>query len=321
MYKRRKGAYSGNLAVAINPFSTKTTHAKIPDGKTNLSSGQRIQKVDSVDFVGVSVPSGIMEVLLFPGINNQVSILKEGTTNVPDSLFVGTTHCPISSDGQQVEAALRICAWRTVSCGLKINLVNNAESNEGWFEAKRVNLCDGNSFRLNTGVTAPASGAFVVANSATNDGLGPTKLGENFALTPTFCSGKLRDIHKYNFSLKMNTDDHDFVTFNGADGGTNTADKFVDTAMDAILIRLHGSSTSKFMFHSVSNQEIIYDENTALYRTSTRTYHSPTEVDRMQQTPGVSAAYPSGPITPYTSPKKRKSTYSPYRRTRRRLMF
>jgi hypothetical protein len=304
----RKMGPSGNwrtqaiVAALKNPFSTRTIHPKVPDGKTHISSGQRLQAVKTIP---AAVGPFVHEILLFPGLNNSVTALASGANTTPataTNVDFGTTHAPLITGGggagtaRQSDQSQLICSWRTVSCGLRLNLVNNADSNEGWFEACRVNLCDPTKFTVVEPVQTQNSDPVYVAASA----LSAAQLAEvapfntqNMAISPTFISGKLRDIHKYSFTLNPNTNDRPFRPM-PAFGSDIPMSSLVDTSMDAVLIRIHGSASTQLMAHVVHNQEIIYDENTALYRASTRAGLNPTAMEISETSNPVQA----GQVTP-----------------------
>jgi hypothetical protein len=99
----------------------------------------------------------------------------------------------------------------------------------------------------------------------------------------TYCSGKLRDIHKHVFKLRPSGDEHrykeipevmkrsnykDNWPFNDSRATNNTGDEgsLVDDLFDAIHIRIHPGPTTKLMFHVVANQELVYNENSNFAR-------------------------------------------------------
>jgi hypothetical protein len=99
----------------------------------------------------------------------------------------------------------------------------------------------------------------------------------------TYCSGKLRDLHKHVFKLRPSGDEHrykeipevlkrsdyrDNWPFNDKRATNNTGDEgsLVDDLFDAIHIRIHPGDNTKLMCHVVANQELVYNENSNFAR-------------------------------------------------------
>jgi hypothetical protein len=90
--------------------------------------------------------------------------------------------------------------------------------------------------------------AFRVPNNAGND-IDLSKRLDN----PTYCSGKIRDIGKYEFTCKPTNTDHDFQSpcnFN---------------QHDWIVIMFSGS-TANLVAHAVNNIEYLLSENHVMHR-------------------------------------------------------
>ena len=281
------------LSLYRNPFSSQTIHPKIPDGKVYLSSGQKFQAVGTLDRSAATGRTlrndNIIEMLLFPGANNCLSYVYAQDDNSLRASVVGfgTSHLPLdiangATTASQADPTQQICSWRTVSCGMILSLVNNASRNEGWFESCRVALCNADQYSFRTIVVNTVNRAVVNATRA--EGLvGVENFGnQNMALSPTYVTGKLRDIHKFKFVLNAQGNNHEFIDL-APGNATNNARNFVDTNMDAILVRIHGSADMNILAHIVSNQEIIYDENSPLHRASTRNIASPSAVAQMNR--------------------------------------
>lgn len=260
-----------HLAVYHNAFSTRTTNPKIPDGKAYASSGIRLQAVK--EFVNDS--DGVMDFLLFPGINN--GLIAASTNDGAASWGMPyTSHCVLDEDSKQSEDSM-ISRWRIVSQAMKVNLTNNSDENDGWWEAIRVQLNP--AFNPDTG-----NDGFVIALH--DDGrnvIGPAIGGQipgmdlatpNLVEHPTYTTGKLRDIHRHMFDLMPQGNDHDFNDCPKQFVGGAAIEKAIDWKnYDAIFLRIHGragsSTPTRVMIHVVSNQELVYQESTALSR-----YHS-----------------------------------------------
>ena len=111
----------------------------------------------------------------------------------------------------------------------------------------------------------------------------------------TYLTGKLRDIHRYQF--KLNAIDND-INFSRILTEPPTVDQFVSEQWDTILIKVHGrveiGAPSMMMYDCISNQEVIYLENTALARLMSTSPYVPQTKSLLTRTrfnpPGVQIA-------------------------------
>jgi len=261
-----KSHVSSCAAVYNNPFSTATTNPKIPDGKVYSSTGVRLQGVTEV----VNDGTETMDILLFPGLNNGVSVtstLGAASKGLPyrDHGLFNTGALP------QGQLSASIHKWRIVSQALKITLVNNSDENDGWFEAIRVQGSADSGFGPATQLDGSPPGVYVGADVA---GVLPALSATSLVEHPTYVTGKLRDIHRYMFHLMPQGNDHEF---NIMPRTVETNEEFVQSCLDnesydSVFIRVHGrtgSAPTRLMLHVISNQEVVYDEGTFMTR-----YHS-----------------------------------------------
>lgn len=107
------------ISVYLNPFSTKTTQPKIPDGKTNMSLGIR-QNVN-MNITNDDAPT--------------ITCLIRAHNTTPlevDGAAVSNTdyQFPVADNANS--------KWRVVSQAARFMLINNNDNNEGWFEAARI---------------------------------------------------------------------------------------------------------------------------------------------------------------------------------------
>jgi len=335
---------TASLNVIADPFSLATTQAIIPDGKCIMSVGQRLQSIKEVQQTGVA--SAPLTCLLFPGLGNGISWFNTAKTTSTGSSSVlqpytshgswrfepgpepaATTDPYTYVQAQQTSTTGLVSQWRIVSQGLRLSLTNNSDQNDGWWEAIRITpnndatfwafAQDGNEPETVDGrFTSPddyvPDSSRVVAQGTAFAAV----LNSNFADNPSYISGKLRDIHKHQFFLKMVNTDHDMrqlkTTYNlingtvahqpsGADGhdgyvdnlptwscpgaavvsdGANVGELIagnVDFSYDMVVIRIHGrpsnvdssesiNTPTRILSHIVSNQEVVYQENTFLER-------------------------------------------------------
>lgn len=323
-------AVTQQVRTYLDPFSTATTNPKIPDGKCTLSVGLRLQAVRELS---VAESDGEMHIFLQPGLMHGVTVYgmvqpPAGTTDNPNTY--GYTNGSLSSladtpmqrpvimkyPNHQTMRVLRdtssinddsaslfsntvdINQWRLVSQGLVLSLINNNDENDGWFEA--IRFVPGHPADLysmftkrppdNNGTNAVDVDVGVSNGFDTNDRFG------NLVENPSYITGKIRDLHKYKFTLKPHDTDHPFVkTKNNIVCREPSKNYFlpeivysevsellasvIDSSYDCIYIRIHGrpvstdESGTRLMAHIVSNQELMYDTNTSLAR-----FHSKSNV-------------------------------------------
>lgn len=264
----RKSPITRHLAVYHNAFSTASTGAKIPDGKSYHSTGLRLQAVKEF----TANTNGTMDFLIFPGINN--GMIAAGVTDNDASWGMPySSHCVIDPEGDNYVQAdeTRILRWRIVSQACKFTLTNNSDENDGWWEAIRIQTHGGTGegFKL----VLHGDGRTVIGPATTGQIPGIT-LGSfpNLVEHPTYVTGKLRDIHREIFDLMPMGADHDFQRLDqGVFSATEITSNFCDSEnYDAIFVRIHGrggtGTPTRVMAHMVSNQEVLYDENTSLAR-------------------------------------------------------
>ena len=262
------------LNVFKYPFSTATLAAKIPDGAATLSSAQRFQTSDALvcpkgaNYI-ILTPSLVAPVWYFTGIGAgggpgtgggiehglgtalesvtetaEVGLLYNPNTN-------GATVSPIAPDtwkelrfAQQLsdgEIPVELSKWRLISSGIKLSLINNSDSNDGYFEA----------IRFTSGLTQGGNVDQSILRAELANIVTSSMIDQ-----PSYVAGKLRDIHKYQFQLKPDGINHDFQD--------NKA--YLDNGFDMVLIRIQGrddqaggdTSKTQLLAHAVSNQEMVY---------------------------------------------------------------
>lgn len=350
---KNSGKGYDQLTVYRDPFSTRTTNPKIPDGKTRLSTGIKLQAVKEI----VNNGTGTMDFMIYGGIGNGIVAIN---TARPDNGLNTNQDLNVQPDGTPGDSTYSIynpykkhvafyvdkasnpstedfpvdqslvqgndsqaSYWRLVSQAVKLSLVNNSDENDGWFEAIRVHRAfDKDEWFISqspeaNGIAQPGDGNQVLVIPDLKD-LTTKQLVEN----PTYCTGKLRDIHKYKFQLKAVSTDHDFirlrrsyriggqignfrdtpkiqnngiwpldlgVTGTGYHPQTqflNFMEHTVDQSFDMIYIRVHGrvnavndsqytAQPTRLLAHTVSNQELIFDDDAIQARFHTETDQVP----------------------------------------------
>jgi hypothetical protein len=287
-----------HLAVLRNPFSLATPTAKVPDGKVNLSTAERQQTSFQKQFV-----SGESVILLCPSfsvpyvITNRTSIPPAAEVYAQEAIEYGDaghvlTFAIAGGNHTFTKSATAPDKWRLVSAGMRMSLTNNSDTNDGWFEAIRVNTSySPQDFRV-TNPQAPFVNFSVYQNILTME---RAILGTNqsWANDPSYMTGKLRDIHKWMFYLQA-SEERDFKSLptSWEDNIGNLAANvytcnntsvtpgfMIDSGFDCVAIRLHTSSTvalpTSMLIHSVHNFEGVYDASSMLCKFQSSTPNAP----------------------------------------------
>lgn len=264
-------AYTKSL---LDPFDKTISQPKLLDGKVARSSGIRLRATGEITCAG----TGTTYVALIPGISNvlcwQVDEVLGPVTPQP---FAG--HLDTVADRGNVKQT------RTVGAALRLSLVNSADQNEGYWEAARVPTCNLDFvFEVKDGVTTSA--VHLPLGGSGNVDL------SNYA---TYQTGKLRDIHRFQF--KLNAIDND-IKFSKCVVEPPLPENFVSEQWDTIILKIHGrveaGAPSQLMYDCISAQEVIYKENTALARLMTSTAYVPQTNSLLTRTrfnaPGIQIA-------------------------------
>lgn len=284
-----KSKGNDQASVYRDPHSLRTSNPKIPDGKCRLSAGIRLQSVKE----WTNDANSTMGFVIFPGLNNAVYVDNTSTSEKTQefSAHGGLTFSAVAPDEGFTQADSTIAKWRQVSLGAKFTLVNNADENDGWFEAIRF------TSSLNDAhfIVEPGDGVIKPQDPDALQGSLPV-LQDGFQMVehPSYITGKLRDIHRYCFNLMPHDTDHDFQHLKKFYPTTTTSEEmeqdFVDHSYDMIYVRIHGrvsdggggGTPTRVMLHVVSNQEIMYEPATPLSRFHTET-DSVAYFDRMKR--------------------------------------
>lgn len=282
------GDYNSNftkrqLNIFLHPFSTSTVMAKIPDGKVTLSSAQRRQRMTVVESAQPgNANNGVVWLAVVPAINNTLIYAAQQTTSGgppndgtilkdPDDYNPVWFDPPATAGGTDF-VYQGIKEFRIVSAGVKISLTNDTNSNNGYWEAIRLPNASPDMNVVMSSVTEYA------------------KTGSNsFIDQPSYCTGKLKDIHKYTFQCKPDGNSHDLTQYlSSTEAFYNT----VDITLDIVLIKITGLPgdsnnsapdanppvyvpSTKMIVHSISNQEVTYAPDAAYHRFMTEsTYDS-----------------------------------------------
>lgn len=259
-------AYTKSL---LDPFDKGMSQPKLLDGKVARSSGIRLRATGEI----TCNISGSTYIALFPGASNVLCWRVDSDPLVPEVT-------PVEFQGHLDTIADRanVKATRTVGTALRLSLVNSADQNEGYWEAARI-------------PTSALDFSFVGGGTAAAQTLGNLDLS-NYQ---TYLTGKLRDIHRYQF--KLNAIDND-IDFSRILTEPPDVSQFVSEQWDTIIIKIHGrvevGAPSMLMYDCISCQEVIYKENTALARLMTTSPYVPQTKSLLTRTrfnpPGVQVA-------------------------------
>lgn len=285
------------LRVYQYPMQTDTNNPKIPDGKAAMSCGIKVMAVSTL-----RLKNNVGHLLMFPGMNNGLSFynldhvdntMSEGNMGYPKHARVTVRKAPIDEttdglyDPVMNQGEMR---WRLVSQQLKLTSVNGGDDYDGWWECIRMTCIPSEFQRYTTETVTPTSEEGADPNTYTNVLIGRDITKDLMKAFPidsplvnnhTYCTGKIKDLHRFNFQLLPSLNNHDFVELDNI-GNTKYnryREGLLDKTFDCWYMRLHGTPESggavlngeptTIMAHLVSNQEIIYREDRLMTR-----YHS-----------------------------------------------
>lgn len=312
-YIRRYGATRNpdsvwaHLNVYNNPFSDATQIPKIPDGKCVSSTG--LSNSASYEH---TVNATTTTIVLFPGLESNAYVHWNDGTN--DNYKVMTlTHkqalSMVGTDNIEVtqQDSTQIHRWRRVSNGIRISLTNNAENNDGWFEACRIGTTsDANDWLVARAGTIETT-AYAMFPSTPKD-----ITSEEMQRLPSYVMGDLRDIKHVIFPLRPEGNEHDLVNlrdyysspgmvteanaqaFNAGlsqaaqsnytelqrfnSDGLNNHDLVKSTSdfgWDTVVIRIYGraeadNNPSKLVLTVAQNDELVYHERSIMSQFMTK---------------------------------------------------
>lgn len=231
----------------LDPFSNLVPQPKIYDGKVLRSAGLRFRTTGEMTLYGTTY------LVLAPALTAPLTWYGNTDTGIhsvwiPDD---GLEHVRTPFQRSIIDKI------RTVGVGLKLNLMNSADQNEGYWEAARFS-------------TSVENFELVFDNTARTRHI-DLKVGSEIELSnePTYQRGKLRDIHKFMFRLNSNNTEHNLGKLSSEETAT-TLNQVIDEDWDFIIIKIHGrvdlSSPSALNYEVVNNQEVVYKQGTSIAR-------------------------------------------------------
>lgn len=339
--KRIRSRHSADTAearacrsVVLNAFSDATQQPRFPDGKATESIGFRGQMITEVS---QNTP-GTIDLLFFAGINTCVVMSGADGTSLNDTQNAAPVkhmtlnrHCRaditstaasgVTEVNVDQAASTMIAKWRVVSYGLLLSLVNNADENDGWWEAIRITPSNdkGDYVLAQRQVGTDSVEDQPVALLHRMPALSSSQMLAN----QSYSTGKLRNIHNVTFQLNPEMNTHEFsdlskiAKINGIAGGdlscpldananeidnpitlaedafnrasSSHVDGWVDLQYDAIFIRIHGQNgtngkaPSRLTCHTVMNQELVYDERSENQKFHQQPIGDPMLTDKIKQ--------------------------------------
>ena len=267
-------AYTKSL---LDPFDKGMSQPKLLDGKVSRSSGIRLRATGEITCNN----AGSTYIALIPGVSNVLCWRVDNNPAEPE-----VTPSPFQGHMDTITDRSNVKGVRTVGTALRLSLVNSADQNEGYWEAARIP-----TNALDFSFTETDPGPPAVHNTALYMTLGALDLS-NYQ---TYLTGKLRDIHRYQFKLNAIDNDINFATQRTEPPEVRN---FVSEQWDTIIIKIHGrveiGAPSMIMYDCISCQEVIYKENTALARLMTTSPYVPQTKSLLTRTrfnpPGVQIA-------------------------------
>ena len=234
----KKQASTGSAAahhqVRMHPFSKATQQPKIPDGELTTSLSRRLQAVYQLTNGNGKLGNDYMDVVFAPtlGVPLVASGSTEGvslrTASANQASYHGFTGQTVGFDLQNPDGSapqvipttqgLRsyeihnqcgFAKWRIVSQGVRFDLTNTDEENDGWWEACRFNWR-----RLNSDLCiTPLDGS----RTDTTLGVAPSHQVAMHLRTISmpeqsgYETGLIKDIKKHEFMLHPQSGTHDPV--------------------------------------------------------------------------------------------------------------
>lgn len=258
-------AYTKSL---LDPFDKTISQPKLLDGKVARSSGIRLRATGEITCSG----TGTTYIALIPGLSNVITWTITGATPPSSSPPAFGGHLDTATDRANIKSV------RTVGAALRLSLVNSADQNEGYWEAARIPTSVADLVVTGTTLTFPSFGASEIDLS-------------NYS---TYQTGKLRDIHRFQFKLNAIDNDINFTRI----AEPPTSESLASEQWDTVVLKVHGrveaGAPSVMMYDCISAQEVLYAENTALSRLMTSTAYIPQTKSLLTRTrfntPGIQIA-------------------------------
>lgn len=239
------------VRTLLDPFDQTFSQPKLFDGSVTRSSGLKFRQTGNFNLDATGADNYIV---IVPGFSNGFCWWRTG-----DATFNVTTPYPTHLGTTTDRGNLR--RVRLVSSAVKLSLLNSSDDNEGYWEAVRIPV---ESLTLQD-FTAPVGEDYRIRPVT---GSQPT----NLANYQSFQTGRLRDLHRFLFKINSVAPDHPFTEVLPA-ATPPAVTQCYDNNFDCIVIRLIGRvdavTPSMIQYDFVSNQEIVYKDDTVMARLAT----------------------------------------------------
>jgi hypothetical protein len=284
-------------AAGVTPVTYTTTLSPVLNYHFNTPDHCYRQTWSSTDANAANLPA-----LLTSTATTEIQGVQYAETEMNFVAATGGTAAPDSTN-ESANANTKILRmqrnafspdrFRVVSSGMRLTAINNAEANNGWFEAIRITPSYEPSefltYKTSDGDGTTAKITYAFAPDPLEFMSGVMSSTSNWANYPGYVTGKLRDIGKHMFYLQTVGDrsfkllDQDFEV----KGGSMTADftrnvvqlrdspgpmQSYDTSFDCVLVRIHSlpattiANQTQVHCHTVINYEAMYDPVSPLSR-------------------------------------------------------
>jgi hypothetical protein len=293
-----EGSAKPHFAVRTNAFSTATQQPKICDGKFTQSLSRRLQNTVQIrNANSATFGNDMMHIIFAPSLGVPLTVMIEegGKLARPNDLlhprFCGfpgqTVGYSIVERGKggtevftipeanteaqnEVDFALKnlgqFSQWRIVSQGLKLQLVNTDEENDGWWEAVRFNWRR-NIRDLSLVPIDGTTDGEVLGVAPCENNLYEYVAGMSMVEQPGYKSGLIRDIDKVKFQNHPQTSSHDPVPiddkvkfrFSNTDFIAGLPDPSGDSHIDDDV--QYDSNTVKLSLKPTANGRAIADQS------------------------------------------------------------
>lgn len=230
----------------LDPFDTSISQPKILDGSVDRSCGIKLKASGTFTLDATGADHYFV---LFPGFSHCGN--WKSAAGAPNTHNIFPNHLETTSNRGNIKQI------RLVSCGVKFSLENSNDENEGFWEAVRIPL-DYNQFTTSlvgaTDFSARAVTSFAIADMS------------NYQ---SYQTGRLRDIDRFLFKLNSVAPDHPHKRVPASTDTPGIRD-LLDDFFDVVVIKFKGRvdsvTPSVIRYQIVSNQEVVYQENTQLSR-------------------------------------------------------
>jgi hypothetical protein len=290
------------MQYLTNPFNYNNDEPKIHDNESLMTYGFK-HTLSTPLFMPNSSNDEVAHIWLLPGSQIGVSVrgLADGTLITSSDDLTSTYHLMWPDPMIKFDAGMdpddtsapplkllfepehSIRQWRVVSSAVKLNVLNTADSNDGWFEAVRFTpmfseISPGNP--LDPAMKHTISNYVAVGPYQDPDLLSVQPTIE-LSQKPTYQTGRLRDLNDLVFMLQRNDTDCPWVTeidreyplndLNASHVLKEFGTKLWDPSFDGIYIRIHGRKDppsdqpsfcrgTRLLLEAVANHEYVFGQ-------------------------------------------------------------